>query len=125
MKREIKISEAEWEVMKVIWRQSPLSALEVADKLNKKPAWHPKTVKTLINRLVKKGVLGYEKVGRIHLFSPRLSESQCVLNESESFLDRIFGGSLQPMVAQLVKHRKLSAADIEELQKILRGKDRK
>jgi BlaI family penicillinase repressor len=122
MKPISKISEAEWEVMKILWKKSPLSSQEVANELSQKTTWHPKTVKTLINRLLKKKVLGFKKEGRSYFFYPLLAESQCVLAESQSFLDRVFGGALQPMVAHLVKEQKLSDKDIKELQEILKGK---
>lgn len=120
MKSPKKISEAEWEIMKVLWRKAPLCAQEVAEQLGAKTSWNPKTVKTLINRLVAKQVLSFKKTGRLHFFYPLFSETQCTLEASESFLDRVFGGSIKPMLAQFVKHRKLSPQDIAELQKILR-----
>jgi BlaI family penicillinase repressor len=72
--------------------------------------------------LVKKKILGFEKEGRSYLFKPLVPESECVLSESQSFLDRVFGGALQPMVANLIKEQKLSDKDIKELQEILKGK---
>jgi BlaI family penicillinase repressor len=121
MSQAHKISEAEWHVMKVLWKKAPLCAQEVAEQLTGTSSRNPKTVKTLINRLVAKKILGFKKVGRLHFFEPLLTEAECALEVSESFLDRVFGGSLQPLVAQFVRHQKLSAQDIEELQEILRS----
>lgn len=122
MTQKRKISEAEWQVMKVLWQEAPLCAQEVSDRLAGTISWNPKTVKTLINRLVAKKVLGFKKTGRLHFFEPLVTETECALEASESFLERVFGGSLQPMVAQFVRHQKLSARDIAELQEILRNK---
>src|SRR5437879_3684166 len=124
MKRIPKISETEWEVMQVVWAKSPLSSGEIIDALQASdPTWHPKTAKTLLNRLVKKKALGYEKEGRAYLYRPLVKEADCALAESESFLDRVFGGSLKPMLAHLVARKKLSAAEIRELKRLLDGKE--
>src|SRR5579862_8704416 len=93
------ISETEWEVMKVLWAKSPLSAQEIIDALSTHDKWHPKTAKTLLNRLVKKQALGFSKEGRAYLYRPLVAESECIAAESESFLERVFGGSLKPMFA--------------------------
>ena len=120
MKPMPKISETEWEVMQVLWAKSPRSAGEIIDSLVAADStWHPKTAKTLLNRLVKKKALGYEKQGRAYLYRPLVKEADCALAESESFLDRVFGGSLKPMLAHLVERKKLSAAEIRELKRLL------
>lgn len=115
-----RISETEWEVMKVLWAKSPLTAGEIIQALTDADAsWHPKTAKTLLSRLMKKRALGFKKEGRAYLYRPLVQEKQCVDAASESFLERVFGGSLQPMLAHFVEHRKLSAADIRELKRLL------
>ena len=120
MKAIPNISETEWEVMKVLWARSPLAAGEIVDELRKTDAtWHPKTARTLLNRLVKKRALGFDKEGRGYLYRPLVKESDCVTAESQSFLERVFGGSLKPMLAHFVDHRKLSAAEIKELRRLL------
>ena len=120
MKRIPRISEAEWEIMKVIWAQAPCSAGTVIETLaGSDTSWHPKTIKTFLNRLVKKGVLGYRKEGRAYLYRATVSEKQCVDAVSDSFLQRVFGGSLRPMLAHFVEHKKLSAKEISELRNLL------
>ncbi len=124
MKSVPKISETEWEVMKVVWAKAPISAAEIIQSLTVvDPTWHPKTAKTLLNRLVKKRALGFEQEGRAYLYRPLVKEKDCAIAESESFLDRVFGGSLKPMLAQLVEGKKLSQAEIRELKRLLEGKD--
>lgn len=115
-----RISETEWEIMQVLWARGPATSQEIVDALTARDAtWHPKTAKTLINRLVKKRALGYRKEGRGYLYRPLVKEEDCVTAESKSFLDRVFGGSLQPMLAHFVEHRKLSRREIGQLRKLL------
>lgn len=122
MTRIPKISEAEWTVMKTVWAQAPRSAQEIIDAVAPGEHWHPKTVKTLLNRLVKKGALGFSRQGRAYLYYPRMAEADCVTAASRSFLDRVFGGSLQPMLAHLVEHDQLTAGEIQELKALLKKK---
>jgi BlaI family transcriptional regulator, penicillinase repressor len=120
MKTVPRISETEWKVMKVLWTRSPRSAGEVIDALSGAgPDWHPKTIKTFLNRLVGKKALGYSKEGRAYLYRPLVTEQECIDAASESFLDRVFGGSLKPMLAHFVERKKLSSKEIAELKKLL------
>lgn len=120
MKKTPKISETEWEIMKVLWSKAPCSASEVIDTLMAAdPSWHPKTIKTFLTRLVSKGALGFQKEGRAYVYLPLVKQEECVAAESESFLDRVFGGSLKPMLAHFVERKKLTSAEIRELRKLL------
>ena len=115
-----RISETEWEIMRVVWAQSPVTAADIIDQLSKDdPTWHPVTAKTLLNRLVKKGALGYDLDGRAYVYKALVKERDCVNAASSSFLDRVFDGSLSTMVAHFVEHRKLSAKQVKELRKAL------
>ena len=125
MNRTPRISEAEWEIMKICWSRPPVSAQEIIDALAAQDDWHPKTVKTLLNRLVKKRALGFQKDGRAYLYHPLVAEKDCVSAESQSFLDRVFGGSLKPMLSHFFENRKLSPADIAELKSLLKRKEKK
>ena len=118
-----KISETEWEVMKVLWAKSPLSAGEIIAQLAAQDDWHPKTAKTLLNRLVKKKALGFEPDGRAYRYHPLVREADCVRAVSDSFLERVFGGSLTPMLAHFVERKKMSAEQIKELKRLLDRKD--
>lgn len=120
MKFAPRISDTEWEIMRIVWAQSPISANDVLERLTvNDPDWHPKTVRTLLARLVQKEALGYEARGRTYVYSPLVSEKECVTMASESFLDRVFGGSLKPMLVHLVERQKLTREDLEELRKLL------
>ena len=124
MKTAPRISETEWEVMRVVWDRHPITAAEVIERLVRQDAtWHPKTVRTLLARLVKKMALDYEAQGRLYVYEPRVSERDCVAAASDSFLGRVFGGSLKPMLAHFVQHRKLSRKEIGELKRILDGEE--
>ena len=114
-----KISEAEWEVMKALWRRSPQTANELADAVAPPNEWNPRTVKTLINRLVRKKVVGRTKQGRAFLFHPLIQQRHCYMAATESFLDRVFNGSLNPMLTFLVQHKKLTRKQIAEIKRIL------
>src|SRR5262249_17367408 len=99
MKRIPRISEAEWEIMKVIWARSPCAAGDVIEELaGADGSWHPKTIKTFLARLVNKRALTFKKEGRAYVYRPLVSEKECVGAASESFLQRVFGGSLKPML---------------------------
>lgn len=106
--------------MKVLWKRSPLGAGDVVEALQAAdPSWHPNTVKTLLNRLVGKRALGFRRVGRAYQYSPRVSEAECVASASESFLARVFGGSLAPLLSHFVEHHQLTDAELAELRRIL------
>ena len=124
MSKPPRISESEWEVMKICWSRSPVSAQQIIDALAPGNAWHPKTVKTLVNRLVNKGALGFTKEGRAYLYHPLVAESDCISAETKSFLDRVFGGSLKPMLAHFVESHALSREEIADLKNLLNGKEK-
>jgi BlaI family penicillinase repressor len=120
MKKVPRISETEWEVMKVLWSKAPRTANEVFEALSEiDPSWHPKTAKTLLNRLVKEKALAFRREGRGYLYRPLVAEGDCVSAASESFLERVFGGSLTPMLAHFVERRKLSSQEVEDLKRLL------
>jgi BlaI family penicillinase repressor len=115
-----RISDTEWEVMRVIWNRHPATASEIIETLAAQdPSWHPKTVRTLLARLVRKRALDYEPSGRSYVYEPRATEEECVKAASESFLARVFGGSLKPMLAHFVEQRRLTRGDLEELHKLI------
>jgi len=115
-----RISETEWEIMKVVWAKAPCSASQVIDGLTAQDrTWHPKTIKTYLTRLVAKKALDFHKEGRAYVYRALVQEKECVAAASDTFLERVFGGSLKPMLAHFVEHKKLSAGEIEELKQLL------
>lgn len=119
MNNTLSISDAEWEVMKVIWKKDKITANEIIDELSKNIDWKANTIKTLINRLLKKGVISFQKNGKEYLYYSVASEEECVKAESETFLKKVFNGSVNSMILNFVKSEKLSEKDIEELKQIL------
>jgi BlaI family penicillinase repressor len=119
MKKTPKISEAEWEVMKVLWRKSPKTANEIVKILSKKTSWKRETIRTLINRLVQKQAVGFEKKGRQYHYFPQVTEAECIREETRSFLKRVHGGSIEPMLTSFVEEEQLSPEKIARLRRIL------
>ena len=126
MKDTPKISDAEWEVMKVLWKKAPCTAQTVIDALTGPQDWTAATVKTLLNRLVKKGAVRFEKDGRAYVYSAAITEAEGRHVETTSFIDRVFDGALSPLLAHFTQRgRKLSAEDIAALEKLLRESRKK
>jgi len=119
------ISDAEWEVMLVLWDRSPLTAGEVVDALKDRKEWNPRTIKTLLNRLVKKRAIDFTTQQNRYLYSPKIGKDACVRTKSRSFAARVFGGAAGPMLVQFVKQADLTAQDIEELTKVLKEKSQR
>ncbi|MAG76870.1 MAG: hypothetical protein CL811_08925 [Colwelliaceae bacterium] len=113
------ISNAEAEVLNVLWQQSPMSANDIIERLNEEREWHEKTVKTLLNRLVKKGAVDFEKDKRRYLYFPVLEQSSYQQHASQSLVQRLFSGRVSPLVAGFAKNNNLQKDDIESLKKLI------
>ena len=114
------ISEAEAQVMEVLWRSSPQSTEDIAAALKNSQAWQLATIKTLLNRLLNKGAISAEKDGRRYLYSPVLAREDWVGEQSIGLLDRLFDGRLAPLVTHFSSQRKLKPADVAALKKLLK-----
>jgi BlaI family penicillinase repressor len=124
MKKAIRITEAEWEVMAVVWDRPPVAASTVVEALEHRKQWTLATVRTLLRRLVNKGALRQESEGKRYLYTPLISMAECARQESESFLDRVLGRAPSEAILHLVKRAELSREDIQELRRILREKEK-
>ncbi len=124
MTNAARISDAEWEVMRVIWERSPITANEVVTKLSETSDWNHRTIRTMLNRLVKKGALSVEHRGKTYLYRAAVARSVCVRKETMSFVDRVLGGAVSPMLISFVKNTKLSPDEIAELRKALEDKEK-
>lgn len=113
------ISNAEFEVLEALWESYPVSASDIITRLNKKKEWHDKTVKTLLNRLVKKQAIGFEKQQRHYLYSPLLEREAYTLKESKSFIERMFSGRVAPLITGFAKQNKLNKEDISALKALI------
>jgi BlaI family penicillinase repressor len=108
--------------MKILWKKSPLTANDIVESLSEETPWKRETIRTLVNRLVKKKALDFKKQSRQYLYFPLINESECIMEETKSFLDRVHGGSIEPMLAAFVESEKLSPEKIARLKQILDSK---
>lgn len=118
------ISEAEWVVMKVLWGRSPLTANEVAGALADQTDWKPKTVKTLLSRLVHKRALGFEQAGKAYRYRPLVSEEACARVRRRTLLKRVYDGAITPMLAAFIEDEDLTPEEIAELRWLLDRKEK-
>ncbi len=109
--------------MKVVWQRQAVTARQVVETLEGHTRWKPKTIQTLLSRLVRKAALTAEKSGREYLFKPAVTEEECRLSASRSFLERVFDGEIAPFLACFLKREKLSRKEIEELRRVLEARE--
>ena len=119
MKKMPQITEAEYEVMKIIWQNDSIPSTKIINELQEKTNWKASTIKTLINRLLNKEAISFTKKGKEYYYFSIVSEEECIREESESFLNKVFNGSLNSMVVNFVKSQKLTKDEIDELRAIL------
>lgn len=119
------ISEAEFEVMKIVWKYAPISTNEITEKLMQTTNWSPKTIQTLIKRLVTKGALTYEKQSRVFVYTPLVKEREYIGQESSSFLNRYYDGDITAMVSAYIENDKLSESELDTLRTLLSQKSKK
>ncbi len=113
------ISDAEWIVMRSIWRRGEATSAEIVEEISGQNNWKPRTVRTLISRLVKKGALAFREHGREYIYRSLLDEKEFKSSASTSFLDKVFGGNLAPFLANFAESGKYSDEDIAELKRIV------
>lgn len=124
----MQVSEAESVVMEILWAaeaggRAPLAAEDVVAALARRQDWQEATIKTLLNRLLKKGAIRASKDGRRYLYTSVLSRQAWLMDESEGLLQRLFDGRVAPLVAHFSRQRKLSPKDVAELRKLLEELD--
>lgn len=113
------ISEAEYEVMKIVWKYAPISTNEVVERLLRISNWTPQTIQTLLSRLAKKGALNYSKNSRVFIYTPLVKEEQYLEQEKNMFLEKYYGGKLNSMLMNFLDTDKLTQNDIMELKTLL------
>ena len=119
------ISEAEFEVMKIVWKHAPISTNEITERLTQTTTWSPKTIQTLIKRLVTKGALTYEKQSRVFVYTPLVEENEYIGQESNSFLKKFYNGDITAMLSAYIENDKLSETEIDTLRSLLSKKSKK
>ncbi len=115
-----RISDAEHAVMEVLWEEAPLTASDVADRVDPARGWSGNTVKTLLGRLLAKNVIAHQEDGRRYLYRPMVAREDYVAGESRRLMDRLFGGRLTPLVAHLADRDELTQRDIADIEAILK-----
>jgi len=116
-----RISDAELHVMEALWAASePLTATDIAERIDPERGWSLATVKTMLSRLAAKGALSHREEGRRYLYSPAIERDSYVGSESRRFVDRLFGGRLSPLVARLAEEDSLDEEDIAAIEAILK-----
>ena len=113
------ISESEFEVMKIVWKYAPINTNEITERLMKTTTWSPKTIQTLIKRLVNKGALSYEKQSRVFVYTPLVGENEYIGQESNSFLKRFYDGNISKMLSAYIENDRLSETEIDALRSLL------
>ena len=113
------ISEAEFEVMKIVWKYAPINTKETTERPMNTPAWSPKTIQTLIKRLVTKGALTYEKQCRVFVYTPLVGRNEYVNQESSAFLKRFYNGNISAMLSSYLENHHLSEEEIAGLRAML------
>ncbi len=120
--KDMQSSAAEWEVMKLLWKESPLTSEKMINSLTEKMDWSTQTVKTFITRLLKKEAIGFKKVGRAYNYYPLISENECIKAENQSFLQKVYDGAVGMLFTRFLEEETLSEEEIEELEQILKDK---
>ena len=118
------ISEAEFEVMKIVWKSAPINTNEITERLLKTTSWSAKTIQTLIKRLVTKGALTYEKQGRVFVYTPLVEENEYISQQSNSFIKRIYDGDISAMLSAYLENNQLSETELNHLRSLLSKKSR-
>lgn len=118
------ISDAEWEVMEIIWRRSPIAAAEIIAELADPHGWNHRTVRTLLNRLVRKKALDFETLGNRYLYRPLVNRDSYLKAEGRSFASKMFSGDTASLVMHFVRHSRLSADELRDLKRLLTEKEK-
>lgn len=124
MEKLTSITESEWQVMKVVWDEPPKTLQDILTSL-KHTGWSSTTVQTYLARLVKKGTLVTNRQGKGYLYSPTVSEGECQLAESKTFLSRVYDSSLSRMVSGFIKSGDLSSDELQALKHLIEEQEHK
>ena len=117
-----KIMESEYEIMKVLWNESPLTATEICEMLALKKSWSKSTVITLINRLVEKGALSSAKRG-VYFYTPVVTEDEYMQYHADNFLKKMFNGNTKSLLAFFCNHEGITVADLNEIKQMIEQKE--
>ena len=119
MNKNLRISDSEWRVMRILWEKAPITSLEIVGLLRKDTGWSPTTIYTILTRLVKKNAIVIEEGSSPYTYRPLLSRQEYRRETRKSFLQKAYDGSLNLMLMNILEEEELSEADIDELKRIL------
>ena len=122
MNIQIKITDAEWEVMRVVWAHGSVTSREIIEILESKMQWKAPTIKTLIGRLVEKGALNTEQEDRKYIYSANIEEKEAVRSFTNDIFDRICRKNVGNVLASIIEDHPLSFDDIQRLEEMLEKK---
>ncbi|MCX8130868.1 MAG: BlaI/MecI/CopY family transcriptional regulator [Clostridia bacterium] len=122
MKQIPRISDTEWNVMKILWEHPYYTAMQVYEALKESTAWKPNTVRTLLSRLVAKGIISYKEDAKTYFYFPLVTEEQSIRAEGKSFLQKVYNGALNIMLTNFIEENNLTEKDIKELEQLLQKK---
>ncbi len=114
-----RVSDAEWEVLRVLWTQNEASGTEVVSVLQKTTDWKPTTIRTLLSRLVNKGVIGFRPGLAGHVYFPLMTEAECAAVERRTFLEKVYRGDPRSMLAAFLTEERLTPEDLDALRQLL------
>ena len=117
---DLQLSGSEWDLMKILWDKAPATANQIAEFT---PQWHPKTVRTMLIRLQKKGAVEYELIEGIQHFKPLYEREFCESSATQSFMQRVFDGALTPMITHFTRQQKLSDEEKKALIALLQNEN--
>lgn len=123
MGSKYQISDSEWIIMKIIWADKSVTANEIIEKLSVEKKWAPKTIKSMLSRLVTKGIIGFDQNGRTYSYHPLVSSTETIKEETKTFVEKVFDGNFLSLVASFVENNDFTKDEIEEFKKILENKD--
>ena len=124
VKSDREIFESEWAILQTVWKLEPCAAPTVQEALQEKKKWSYSTVKTIMDRMVKKGLLKKEKICNLYLYQSGISQSQAQKSEVMKTLKRAFNGTLTPLMQFLLEHEDMADEDLIDLERIIKDKKR-
>lgn len=122
MEKLPQISEAEYEIMKILWAEYPLGTNEICRRAMEHHNWNQKTIHTLLSRLTNKHVLSYEQRGRMYYYFPTISQNRYLEQENHHFLKRFYNGEVAPMLSSLLSNSEISDTDLQNLHAIINSR---
>ncbi len=121
----MKISDAEWRVMRIVWQHRAMMAAEVIEALAPETDWNHRTIRTLLGRLVEKGALKTEQEGNRYVYRPNVTQKRCVREETQSFVEKVFDGDAAELLVHFVQNEEIPPAQIDELKRLLDKKGKR